>query len=374
MEDGFNAYFYPVILEKIMTINKQQFAISEKKITHTELAAPINLITLTNCHGVNVTLSDLGASIWSVQVPSASNESDETVELILNYQDISQWRNNPYYFGVTAGRVANRIGGASFDLQGKTIKVQANEGINQLHGGPCGVSTRIWGYETTQDENSVAVVYRLTSKDGDQGFPGNIDIELEYRLNAQNELILNYRAKADQATPICLTNHAYWNLAGTSGNDILALELQLNADNILALDKAQIPTGELLAVKGGAFDFTQAKSVGKDIQQLDNGYDHFYVANRENDQSLMKIASLRDPSSGRVMEISTTELGVQFYSGNFLDGSIQGAQHKPLTKFMGLCLETHGYPNAVNHAHFPSIIVDKGKCYQQTTVHRFLNI
>lgn len=360
-----------------MTTNKEytkQLSISEQQLTCDALAAPLKLVTLTNTTGVTVTLSDLGASIWAMTLPNSEQPDNAPIDIVLNYQDLTNWVKNPNYFGVTAGRVANRIGGANFELAGKKIVLAKNEGNNQLHGGPGGVSTCVWSFTTEQDENSVAVIYTLHSADGDQGFPGNIDIELEYRLNEQNELSLTYKATADQTTPICLTNHAYWNIAGTSADDTLGLVLQINADHVLALDEEQIPNGELLPVKGSAFDFNQNKTVGQDIQQLDNGYDHFFVANREDDKSLMKIATLCDQASGRTMEILTTELGVQFYSGNFLDGSLMGAHGQPLTKFKGLCLETHGYPNAVNHPHFPSVIIEKGQTYQQTTIHRFCNL
>jgi len=351
----------------------QQLSIIEKQTGDAALAEPIRLVTLTNSSGLTVTLSDLGASLWSMTLPG-DDSSDDAVDIVLNYQDLSNWKNNPNYFGVTAGRVANRIGNASFELAGKTISLAKNEGNNQLHGGPGGTSTSVWAFKTERDDNSVAVIYHLRSVDGDQGFPGNLDIELEYRLNEANELTLTYQASADKTTPVCLTNHAYWNIAGTDSKDILALELQVHADKVLELDDQQIPTGKFIDVSGGAFDFNDSKTIGKDIQTLDNGYDHFYVANRKDDSTLVKVATLTDPASKRSMEILTTELGLQFYSGNFLDGSLMGAQGKPLTKFNGLCLETHGYPNAVNHEHFPNVFIKKGEVYQQTTVHRFLNL
>lgn len=354
-----------------MTTISHQLNITKQQIVNPALTAPLEIITLANSQGLTVSLSNLGASIWSVTVPEKGNEQTST-ELVLNYQNVADWAKNPYYFGVTAGRVANRIGGASFDLNGQTINLMANEGKNQLHGGPGGVSQCFWSFETSQDENSVAVTYRYHSPDGDQGFPGNMDIELTYRLTNDNELLLTYQAIADQTTPICLTNHAYWNLAGTSNGDILAHKLELPADYTLALDEQQIPTGELNLVTDSAFDFRTEKAIGKDIDQLANGYDHYFVVNRDNNE-LMPVAKLTDPKSGRVMEILSTEAGVQFYSGNFLDGSHIGNNNQALTKFMGLCLETHGYPDAVNHAHFPSVMVNKGTVYRQTTLHRFLN-
>ncbi|WP_206484441.1 aldose epimerase family protein [Thalassotalea sp. G2M2-11] len=349
-----------------------RLTLSKKQLVDCALAAPLEIITLTNCHGLSVSLSNLGASIWSVTVPE-KNDKQVTTELVLNYQNVADWANNPYYFGVTAGRVANRIGNACFELNGKTINLTANEGVNQLHGGPGGLSQCFWSSETHQEQDAVVVVYRYHSPDGDQGFPGNMDIEVTYRLNNDNELTLSYQAVADQTTPICLTNHAYWNIAGTSSEDVLAQTLELSADHVLALNEQQIPTGELISVTDTAFDFRQRKAVGQDIQQLANGYDHYFVVNRDSDE-LMPVAKLMDPKSGRVMEILSTELGVQFYSGNFLDGSHTGSDGKPLTKFKGLCLETHGYPDAVNHSLFPSVIVKAGDVYRQTTQYRFCHV
>ncbi|MGJ8691372.1 MAG: aldose epimerase family protein [Thalassotalea sp.] len=352
-----------------MTKKSPQLNITKQQLVNSTLAAPLEIITLANCHGLTVSLSNLGASIWSVTVPEKSNNLPAT-ELVLNYQNIEDWAKNPYYFGVTAGRVANRIGGANFELEGKTIHLAANEGDNQLHGGPGGLSQCFWSFETSQDVDSVAVTYHHHSPDGDQGFPGNMDIELTYRLSNNNELTLTYQAVADQSTPICLTNHAYWNLAGTSNGDILSHTLELPADYILALNEQQIPTGELNLVTDSAFDFRTNKAIGKDIEQLKNGYDHYFVVKRGNNE-LMPVAKLTDPKSGRVMEILSTEAGIQLYSGNFLDGSHIGSNKQALTKHMGLCLETHGFPDAVNHAHFPSVMVNKGEVYQQTTLHRF---
>ncbi|MGV2871877.1 aldose epimerase family protein [Colwellia sp. E150_009] len=356
-----------------MTKTSSPFAITTKQLITPALAAPIEIVTLTNRHGLTVSLSNLGASIMSVVLPE--KEGGVATEIVLNYKNTNDWVTNPYYFGVTAGRVANRIGDACFELNGKNIKLTANEGRNQLHGGFGGLSTCFWNVETLQDANGVAAIFRYHSPDGDQGFPGNLDIELEYRLNDENELALNYRAVTDQATPICLTNHAYWNIAGTEAEDVLELVLEMPADHILGLDSEQIPTGEIIPVAEKAFDFRQGKAVGTDIQQLANGYDHYFVINRsDHNKDLMPVAKLTDPVSGRAMEILSTEAGIQFYSGNFLDGSYVGSNDQKLSKFKGLCLETHGYPDAVNHSNFPSVIVEKDTVYQQTTIHRFLNI
>lgn len=350
-----------------------QLSVSKQVLNHSAFVDEIQLVTLSNSHGLEVILSTYGASIWSVKL---YGKEDEPICLSLGYQDIKDWATNPYYFGITAGRVANRIGQAKFPLANNTIKLLANEGHNQLHGGPKGLSHCTWQVKTQQGSDSVAAIFSIISPDGDQGFPGNLTINLEYRLTENNELILSYQAICDQTTPVCLTNHAYWNLASNKLQGILTHELQINASHILALDNEQIPTGELILVEETPYDFKQTKAIFQDIQQLANGYDHYFVMDRTSDDknSLKTIATLIEPLSGREMEIMTTELGVQFYSGNFLDGSHIDEQGNILHKFHGLCLETHGYPNAVNIGHFPSVMLEANTQYQQITVHKFKNI
>ncbi|MGE6435441.1 aldose epimerase family protein [Shewanella baltica] len=351
-----------------------QLSISTRKLTHTAFPGELHLITLTNSHGLEVLLSNYGASIWSVKL---HGKDELPIDLSLSYQNIQDWATNPYYFGITAGRVANRIGGAQFPLNGKHIKLTPNEGSNQLHGGTQGLSHCQWQCQTEQYPDAVAATFTIQSPDGDQGFPGNLLVKIEYRLNENNELTLSYEALSDKTTPICLTNHAYWNLASDKQNGILGHSLQLYSEHILALDAEQIPTGELIQVENTPFDFRQSKPIAQDIHNLENGYDHYFIRESRGDSqsfSLKPIAHLIDPMSGREMEISTTELGLQFYSGNFLDGSHLDNHGQPLTQYRGLCLETHGYPNAVNIAHFPTVILEANALYKQITVHTFKNI
>lgn len=348
-------------------------SVSSRSLVHPALAQPVQLITLDNGNGLKATLSTLGAGIWSV---TQLDESGTAAELVLNYQDPAQWATNRYYFGVTIGRVANRIADAAFKLDGKLVKLIANEGRNQLHGGPQGLGSRFWQYRTEQQADSVAVIFSCQSADGDQGYPGNVALEVCYRLNRDNELSIDYYATTDKLTPLSLTNHCYWNLAAKPGADVLAHTLWLNAGHTLEVNQQLVPNGNLLAVAGTAFDFQQAKTIGRDIRQLANGYDHFFVLNdfsqsHAGKQQPQLAAVLSDPSSGRVMEILTTEAGMQFYSGNFLDGSLNGADGVPLTKFAGLCLETHDYPNAVNLPQFPSVLISPAQPYRQRTIYRF---
>lgn len=348
-------------------------SVSCRSLTHPALAQPVQLITLDNGNGLTVTLSTLGAGIWSV---TQRDESGTPAELVLNYQDPAHWATNRYYFGVTIGRVANRIGAGAFELGGKLVKLTANEGENQLHGGPAGLGSRFWQYRTEQQTDSVAVIFSCHSADGDQGYPGNIAVDVTYRLNCDNELSIDYYATTDQLTPLSLTNHCYWNLAAQPGVDVLGHTLWLNAGHTLQVNEQLVPDGNLLPVADTAFDFQQAKPIGRDIAHLTNGYDHFFVLNnvapRPTGKSQPQLAAvLSYPASGRVMDILTTEAGVQFYSGNFLDGSLNGANSLPLHKFAGLCLETHAYPNAVNLPQFPSILITPAQPYRQRTVHRF---
>ncbi len=281
-----------------------QLSVSKKSLVHAAFADELQLVTLTNSHGLEVVLSNYGASIWSVKL---YGKDEQPISLSLGYQDIKDWATNPYYFGITAGRVANRIGKAQFPLAGKTIQLVANEGNNQLHGGPKGLSHCTWQVETLAGNDSVAAIFSITSPDGDQGFPGNLSIQLEYRLTENNELILSYQAVCDQTTPVCLTNHAYWNLASDKQQGILGHELSIHASHFLALDNEQIPTGELILVDDSAYDFKQPKAIATDIKQLANGYDHYFVMDRESDikNNLQTIAILKDPLSDPTCEKPT---------------------------------------------------------------------
>ncbi|MCG9696617.1 aldose epimerase family protein [Shewanella sp. Isolate11] len=348
-----------------------QAAISKYNKQDPAFPGEFEVITLTNNQGLKVTLSSFGASIWSVEY---TDEQGTTVPLTLGYQNTSDWARNPYYFGVTVGRVANRIGNSAFAIGDTQYSLVSNEGNNQLHGGPGGFSHCIWRCETQTNDDGVSAFFLIESADGDQGFPGNLQAKVEYRLNNNNELIINYHAISDQTTPICLTNHTYWNLSSDELSGILYHKLQIDSDKILALDEQQIPNGEFVPVTGTAYDFREAKLVGADISELDNGYDHYYVINNPQDEQLNFIAKLTDEASGREMEILSTEVGVQFYSGNFLDSTHRRESGELINKHQGLCLETHGYPNAVNVEHFPTMIVEKNTPYTQTTVHRFKNL
>jgi len=328
---------------------------------------PLRLVTLQNDRGTRVTLCDLGASLVSVHTADRYGHSDN---ILLTYGDPGHWLDNSWYLGVTAGRVANRIGGARFQLDGCDFSLPANDGANHLHGGPEGLGGKRWQLvESGSGRGGQSVTFRCESADGEGGYPGKLQLELSYRLSEEDELVLEYRAQTDRATPLNPTNHAYWNLAGRDG--ILDHELEIHAGKILGVDKQLIPTGALVDVAGTPADFRKRKAIGRDIGDWLGGYDNYWVVDERGDKGLKPIATLVHPPSGRRLEVVSSEAGVQFYSGNFLDGSRNRDSGAPMGRHAGLCLETHGFPDAPNHGHFPSVILQPGEEYRQTTIYRF---
>nr|WP_284500761.1 aldose epimerase family protein [Microbulbifer sp. GX H0434] len=330
-------------------------------------AAPLNTVTLTNSRGTRVRLCELGASLLSVETEDRYGQRDN---ILLTYADPQHWLDNGWYLGVTAGRVANRIGGARFRIGDTEYQLPANDGPNHLHGGPEGLSTRRW--QLVQSESGAAgqsVTFRCESADGDGGYPGNLAVELTYRLGEDDTLALEYRASTDRATPVALTNHCYWNLAGRDG--ILEHELEIHAQKLLELDAELVPTGKLQDVQGTPVDFRKRKKIGRDIDAWPGGYDNFWVVDESADKVLKPIAELTHPASGRSVKIVSSEAGVQFYSGNFLDGTRNREGGSPIQQYAGLCLETHGFPDAPNHENFPSVILQPGEEYRQTTIYGF---
>ncbi|EKE72329.1 aldose epimerase family protein [Gallaecimonas xiamenensis] len=339
--------------------------LSQKQWVEPAFHRPVNLYQLGNSHGLSVTLADFGAAVWSIKAPGRDGIKDVT----LNYQDKAQWLSNPYYFGVIVGRCANRIGQGRFALNDKSYQLDRNDGANHLHGGAKGLSTRFWDSWSWQLADRVGVTFVIASDDGDQGYPGNFKAQVSYSLNDAGELAIDYSAEADQDGPINLTSHSYFNLAGRG--DVLGQELTLAANHYLAVDGGLIPTGALLAVAGTAMDFRRPKAIGLELEALPGGYDHFWVARDHKVAEPLLLATLRDPKSGRTLELLSTEPGVQFYSGNFLDGSLKGEQGDALIRHGGICLEPHIHPDAVNHPGFPSTLIKAHQPYRQRSLYRF---
>ncbi len=324
---------------------------------------------LTNSHGLKAKIMTYGATLISLEVP---DRNGQMADIVLGHNRLEGYlrrETNPY-FGATIGRYANRIAKGRFILDGVEYFLATNDGPNHLHGGLKGFDRVIWKAEPFQEERAVGVRFSYLSPDGEEGYPGNLNCTVIYRLTEDNELRLDYEATTDKATPVNLTHHSYFNLAGEGQGTILDHELMINADYYTPVDAQLIPTGDISPVKGTPFDFTIPKPIGLEIDQVQGGYDHNFVL-REALTSLKLAARLYEPKSGRLLEIYTTEPGLQFYSGNFLDGSIKGKSGRTYQKHSGLCLESQHFPDSPNRPQFPSTILRPGEKYISTTVHRF---
>jgi len=320
----------------------------------------VTLFTLENSHGLRVTVMDLGATVTSVMAP---DRSGKIVNVTLGHDSLAGWEKNSTFFGCIVGRVANRIRGGRFDLDGKQYTLARNVGENHLHGGLKGFDKSVWAAKLFKKGDTAGIRFRHTSPDGDEGYPGTLKATAEYTLTEHNELSFEYWATSDKPTPVNLTNHTYWNLAGAGSGTMLSHEVKFNCPFYLPVDKDLMPTGEILKTAGNPFDFSSYKAIGRDIGAVPGGYDHcMVVGKRGGDLDL--VGTVRDPSSGRTMEVHTTMPGVQFYAGNFLDGSL-------FPKHGGFCLETQWFPDSVNIGHFPSSILRPGSTYHHRTVHRF---
>lgn len=332
----------------------------------------VSLYTLTNKNGVEMKVMNYGGIITSLKVPDKNGVPDDVV---LGYDSLRQYVKNNPFFGALIGRYGNRIAKGSFTLDGKTYTLPINNGENHLHGGPQGFDKVFWNIEVPEDSASLKLTY--LSKDGEQGYPGNLSVEVLYQLTDNNELKISYRATTDAKTIVNLTQHTYFNLAGSKSTSILDHNLVVLADAYLPVDKTLIPTGEIRSVAGTPFDFLTEQTIGARINQQDEqltfggGYDHCWVLNRNERASLQKVATLSEPTSGRVVEVYTTEPGIQFYSGNFLDGTLPGKYGNTYPYRSGLCLETQHYPDSPNKPAFPSVVLEPGKTYETTTVYAF---
>ena len=335
---------------------------------------PITLYTLTNTNGVEVDTMNYGGIILSICVP---DRKGQFADIVLGHESLDGYIPNPPYFGAIVGRYANRIANGTFALDGKTYTLPKNDGPNTLHGGVDKTFNKVvWDGEPMKGKAGVAYTY--LSKDGDDGFPGNLKVKVSYTLTNDNELVIDYEATTDKATPINVSQHSYFNLAGEGTSDILNHEVMINADRFTPVDKNLIPTGELRPVKGTPFDFTTSTRVGARIDDnyeqlvLGHGYDHNWVINRNSkDSGLVLAAHVYEPTSGRVLEVSTTQPGVQFYTGNFLDGTITGKHGHVYKRRYGLCLETQHFPDSPNHPDFPTTILRPDERFHQQTVFKF---
>jgi len=330
------------------------------------------LYTLKNSHGVEVRAMNYGGIIQSIRVP---DRNGKFADIVLGHDTSEGYMPNPPYLGAIVGRYANRIANGTFTLDGKTYTLLKNDGPNTLHGGTTRTFDKvIWDTQPLNDKNSV--LFEYVSKDGEEGFPGNMRVKVTYTLTDSNELVIDYEATTDKASPINVSQHSYFNLKGEGNGDILDHELMLNADKFTPVDKNLIPTGELRPVKGTPFDFTKPMKIGARIDDnyeqlvLGHGYDHNFIINRKG-EGMTLAARVYEPSTGRVLEVSTTQPGVQFYSGNFLDGSVTGKDGHVYKRRFGFCLETQHYPDSPNHPDFPNTILKPGETFHQKTIFKF---
>jgi aldose 1-epimerase len=325
----------------------------------------VYLFTLENSNGTIVTISNYGGTVTSFVTPDKNGNKSS---IIVGFDSLQPYLRQPPYFGALIGRYENRIGDAKFSLEGATYKLAANNGKNHLHGGIKGFDKVVWDVSVPNDEIP-SLTLKYLSKDGEEGYPGNLNVTVIYTLTNDDELKIEYNAETDKATPVNLTNHSYFNLSGDVSNTILNHRLMIDADNYTPVDSTLIPTGEIKSVKESPFDFTSSKLIGRDIDSVKGGYDHNWVLNKK-DTSLQKVAVLSDSTSGRSLEVYTTQPGIQFYTGNFLDGKFINRDGKPLKQHTALCLETQHFPDSPNKPNFPSTILRPGKKYYSVTIYR----
>lgn len=338
---------------------------------------PVEQYILRNSHGLQATIITYGATLQSLKVPDKNGKADD---IVLGFDDVQGYQAGTAYFGATIGRFGNRLAGGAFELDGKKYQVPKNDGPNALHGGTQGFDKRVWTAEPSKTKDSVGVTLTYLSKDGEMGFPGNMKTEVTYSLTENNELRIEYKASTDKPTVLNLTNHSYFNLAGAGNGDVLKQLATLHASHYTPINGTLIPTGELAPVAGTPMDFTQPTAIGQHIKadhpQLkfaepkQGGFDFNWALDAKGDVSKL-AADVSDPQSGRRLQLYTSEPGVQFYSSNFLDGSVKGKAGKVYAHWGAFTLETQHYPDSPNQPNFPSTRLDPGKTYTQHTVFKF---
>lgn len=336
----------------------------------TQDGTPVERWTLTNPDGIKVRVLTYGTIITELHVP---DKDGKTADVVLGFDNLEGYLGKHPYFGCTVGRVCNRIAKGRFTLDGKEYKLAVNNGPNHLHGGIKGLDKAVWTARRQMHPDGAGVRFTYTSPDGDEGYPGTLSLQATYVLTVGNELIIDYFATSDKPTPVNLTNHSYFNLAGHDSGNVLDHVLEIFGRRYTPVDENLIPTGELKSVRGTPYDFLKPVRIGERIDQLKGdpgGYDINYV-HGGNHKDFQMAARVWEPKSGRVMAVVTNTPGIQFYTANYLDGSIKGKGGVAYKKHQGLCLETQYYPDAVNQPKFPSIIIRPGQAYAQSTVFAF---
>ena len=345
-----------------MTLQKESFG-------QTPDGREVTLYTLTNANTLRAKVMEYGAILVSLELP---DREGKLADISLGFDDLESYVKRNPLFGAPVGRYTNRIGNASFTLDGVEYKLTANAGKNHIHGGRTKRFDKVmWKGREFRTDGQVGVRFSYRSSDGDEGFPGNLDCSITYSLTNENELHIVYEATTDKPTIVNVTNHSYFNLAGAGNGDVLGHEMMINADQYTVADRELIPTGEIRSVKGTALDFTESKTIGSRIEQLTEtqGYDHNYVLN-DSAGALRLAARVYEPKSGRVMEVFTTEPGMQLYTANGMRG-VKGKDGKVYNRHYGFCLETQHYPDSPNKPNFPSVVLRPGEKYFSTTIFKF---
>ncbi|MEI7962396.1 MAG: aldose epimerase family protein [Verrucomicrobiota bacterium] len=334
----------------------------------------VSLYTLTNKNGAVTTISNYGGTVTSLMMP---DRNGKVADVVLGFSSLDKYVKDSPYFGALIGRYGNRIAKGEFSLDGKNYKLATNNIGNALHGGLKGFDKVIWEATPKVTAHGPSLKLTYTSKDGEEGYPGTLKVTATYTLTNKNELKLVYRATTDKDTVVNLTHHSYFNLAGQGNGTILDHVLTLKASHYTPVDKTLIPTGKVATVQGTPFDFRKPTSIGARIDEKDEqlkfagGYDHNFVADKLVPGTLTRIAKVEEPKSGRVMEVFTTEPAVQFYAGNFLDGTLKGKGGKVYVRRGGFCLEPQHYPDSPNHKNFPATVLKRGETYKNTIIYRF---
>jgi aldose 1-epimerase len=341
----------------MITINKTVFGQIEGN--------DIDLYTISG-NNMTVKITNFGGIVTSISVPDREGKMEDVV---LGFDSLKGYTKEHPYFGCLVGRYANRIASGKFELDGKSYQLAANNGENHLHGGIQGFDKKIWLAEEYRNGDEAGIELTSTSPDGEEGYPGELKVRVIYSLTPDHELKIQYFAETSKATPINLTHHGYFNLKAAGNGNILDHELMINADQFTVVNEQLIPTGEQKDVTGTPMDFRQAKPVGRDMAQVDGGYDHNFVLS--NNGKFALVAILKNSSSGRIMEVYTDQPGIQFYGGNFLDGTLTGKNGKVYNKHYGLCLETQHFPDSPNQPGFPNTILRPGEVFESVTIYKF---
>jgi aldose 1-epimerase len=352
---------------------RAQGTITKESFGKTAEGQDVDLYTLVNSRGVEAKITNYGGIVTSLKVP---DRSGKLADIVLGFDNLDAYLKGHPYFGAIIGRYGNRIAKGRFSLNGVEYKLAVNNGENHLHGGIKGFDKVVWSAKTRKFAKGAALELTYVSKDGEEGYPGNLSVKVVYTLTDANELRIDYSATTDKATVLNLTHHSYFNLAGQGNGDILNHRLLVNAARFTPTDAGSIPTGELRPVRRTPFDFTRSTAIGARINQdyeqlkLGKGYDHNFVLNGRMG-ILRRAARVEEATTGRVMEVWTTEPGLQFYTGNYLDGTLTGKDGKVYQYRYGFCLETQHYPDSPNQPKFPTTVLRKGGRYQTTTIYRF---